>query len=1150
MFTERAQAAIDLAKEIAVRRTAGSGAAALEPGDLAAALSAGIPSADWLAELLSVDVQTLRQRYRLPMRRQRCEATLPMSAPFRRMLAEAKRFAEQIPLVEAHGVIGQSHLVAALAAALCDQAPSDPPKQLRQWVGIENQSGLAALDRRIRILRHELLTQVYGQDHAVHAFVEALFGIELVAAADHDRAKPPGLFVFAGPPGVGKTYLAELAAKSLERPFMRFDMSGFAQSYEVGPLVGTPPAYRGAQPGLLTQFVKDNPTAILLFDEIEKAHASAIHLFLQLLDAGRLQDRHTEETIAFRDCIVIFTTNAGRRLYETEGSTGVSLAHRDYHRTTILDALRGEIDPQTKAPFFPEAICSRMGTGHPILFRHLALPELVRVAGSELTRVASMLAQTYGQRFEFTDDIPTALVLREGGQADARVVKSRAERFLKEELFRVCGLVHESRLAATFADLQRISVELDAEMAEPLADELFKPETRPSVLLVATAGLETFLHNQITDIDWHVARSSLDAEAQLERYQPDLVLLDLTIPEQSYSLLGGVTQVDEPVRGKTELGFDHAPLTARTFAAGQRFLSRLRQRLPDLPVYLFTVREMGDEGGPRMDEEMLLACMRAGGARGHHQLSFAEIRGVTDDERIESAYQKFGEAVRLTTRQVRMEATGTKLGARRQALEFDIAPAMDAPAKTLRLRCRNFRLVQALRGDDTTAVLADVERPTLNLNDVFGAAAAKTALGFIRDWLREPKRYSMLGVAAPRGVLLTGPPGTGKTLLARALAGESECAFMSVAATSFVTAWQGSGPENIRDLFARARRYAPSIVFIDEIDAIGRRRSSHAGAGHGEEMALNALLTELDGFSRMGDRPVIVIAATNLPELLDPALLRRFARVIDVELPTRTERKQYLEAMLKRRPDTKVSAELIERLSAQGQGMSIRDLERILAEAAVMAIANDGVVDDSILSEAFEKIRFGEKKAGSDTLRTARHEAGHALVMSLTGQPPIYVTTVGRGAFGGYAAFEDRDERASSTLPELEDLLCQLLAGHQAERLFYGERDGFSTGPSSDLERATAIATAMVCDYGMAPEIGFVRIEKIAPAGSLPQAYQASVIRLLQEQGARAASLLRAHETTLGKIVETLSVEGRMTREELLGLLTPEEGDLARGGSA
>lgn len=589
MFTERAQAAIDLAKEISVTRAGRPSAAALELSDLATALSVLVPGTDWLAQQMNINVLELRLRFPSPTRRLRCEAELPMTPPFRLMLASAKMLAEQFPLIEAPGVIGQSHLVVALSAALSDQPSGDPPSQLAQWVGYENQFGLAALDRRIRTLRQALLSQVYGQDHAVHAFVEALFGIELVAAADHERTKPAGLFVFAGPPGVGKTYLAELAAKSLERPFMRFDMSGFAQSHEVGPLVGTPPAYRGAQPGLLTQFVKDNPTAMLLFDEIEKAHITAIHLFLQLLDAGRLQDRNTEETVTFRDCIILFTTNAGRRLYETEDGAGVSLAQREFHRATILDALRSELDPQTKAPFFPEAICSRMGTGHPILFRPLALPDLVRVAASELNRVAELLSQTYGLRFEFAEEVPTALVLREGGQADARVVKSRAERFLKEELFEVCGLVHENRLTATLADLRRITVELDAETCEPLVDELFRPANRPSVLLAATVGAETLLQNQLADIDWRVARSSSEAEAKLERLQPDLALVDLTIPERSTSIIGGVSDPIEPIRAKTELGFDRAPLTARTFAAGQRFLAWLRQRLPDLPVYLFAI---------------------------------------------------------------------------------------------------------------------------------------------------------------------------------------------------------------------------------------------------------------------------------------------------------------------------------------------------------------------------------------------------------------------------------------------------------------------------------------------------------------------------------------------------------------------------------
>jgi cell division protease FtsH len=361
-----------------------------------------------------------------------------------------------------------------------------------------------------------------------------------------------------------------------------------------------------------------------------------------------------------------------------------------------------------------------------------------------------------------------------------------------------------------------------------------------------------------------------------------------------------------------------------------------------------------------------------------------------------------------------------------------------------------------------------------------------------------------------------------------------------------VTVWQGSGPENVRRLFDRARRYAPAIVFIDEIDAIGRRRSGHAGGGHGEEMALNALLTEMDGFARSSDRPVIVIAATNLPELLDPALLRRFARVVEVELPTRSERRLFIEASLARRERHRVSLATVERLAAQGHGLSIADFERILAEAAVMAVTSEGMIDDAIIGEAFEKVRFGERKAAQDTLRTARHEAGHALIMCLTGAPPIYVTTVGRGAFGGYAAFEDR-EKTCATLPQLEDLLCQLLAGHEAERLFYGERDGCSTGPSSDLERATGIAEAMVCDYGMSPELGFVRTDRRRPlSDAFAHLCQTAVRRLLEQQAERAAKLLHAHRPTLTAIVEALEAEGRLTQEQVLACLTPEERACAR----
>jgi ATP-dependent Zn protease len=207
-----------------------------------------------------------------------------------------------------------------------------------------------------------------------------------------------------------------------------------------------------------------------------------------------------------------------------------------------------------------------------------------------------------------------------------------------------------------------------------------------------------------------------------------------------------------------------------------------------------------------------------------------------------------------------------------------------------------------------------------------------------------------------------------------------------------------------------------------------------------------------------------------------------------------------------------------------------------------MAATHATTIDDVILCEAFEKVRYGERKKATDARRTARHEAGHALVMCLTGDPPIYVTTVGRGAFGGYAATDDRHDRGSMTLPQLEDLICQLVAGREAERFFYGDRDGISTGPGSDLERATTVAEAMVCDYGMAEEIGFIRMDRNKPVPDVvADRCHAAAKSIIQKQAERAAALLSAHSATLSSIVGVLETEGRLTRDELFKLLAPEE---------
>ena len=280
---------------------------------------------------------------------------------------------------------------------------------------------LPELTSNIRKLRAKLLSTVQGQDHVVHAFAEGMFAAEVLAESDTSRKRPKAIFAFVGPPGVGKTFLAEQAAESLGLPFKRFDMSSYADHQTYMGLVGFEKSYSGAARGLLTEFVEKNPKCILLFDEIEKAHINTIQLFLQILDAGRLNDRYTGEAVNFRDTIIIFTSNAGKSLYE--GDTKQNAA--GIPRKTILGALETEKDPRTGEPFFPAAITSRLATGWPILFNHLSPHDLEKISARELRRVGDLFEKQYKIRTKVDDLTATALLFREGGTADARTLRAQ-----------------------------------------------------------------------------------------------------------------------------------------------------------------------------------------------------------------------------------------------------------------------------------------------------------------------------------------------------------------------------------------------------------------------------------------------------------------------------------------------------------------------------------------------------------------------------------------------------------------------------------------------------------------------------------------------------------------------------------------------------
>ena len=378
------------------------------------------------------------------------------------------------------------------------------------------------------------------------------------------------------------------------------------------------------------------------------------------------------------------------------------------------------------------------------------------------------------------------------------------------------------------------------------------------------------------------------------------------------------------------------------------------------------------------------------------------------------------------------------------------------------------------------AKVGSKEMPDVTFDDVAGEDEAVEELEEIREFLSEPEKFRAVGAKIPKGVLLYGPPGTGKTLLAKAVAGEAGVPFFSMAASEFVEMFVGVGASRVRDLFDQAKENAPAIIFVDEIDAVGRHRGSGTGGGHDErEQTLNQLLVEMDGFD--ANTNVILIAATNRPDVLDPALLRpgRFDRQVSVEAPDMAGRAAILKVHAKGKPMTRdVDLELV---AKRTPGFTGADLANVLNEAALLtARSNAQLIDNRALDEAIDRVIAGPQKRtrvmrDHEKRVTAYHEAGHALCAAAGAysDPVTKVTILPRGRALGYTQVMPQDDKYSTTRNELLDQLVYAMGGRAAEEIIF--RDP-TTGASNDIEKATATARKMVTDYGMTSAVGAVKL--------------------------------------------------------------------------
>jgi len=463
---------------------------------------------------------------------------------------------------------------------------------------------------------------------------------------------------------------------------------------------------------------------------------------------------------------------------------------------------------------------------------------------------------------------------------------------------------------------------------------------------------------------------------------------------------------------------------------------------------------------------------------------------------------------------------------------------------------------QALSFGKSRARLFSGDTPTVTFADVAGVEEAKQELLEVVEFLKEPEKFIALGARIPKGVLMVGPPGCGKTLMARAVAGEASVPFFSISGSEFVEMFVGVGASRVRDLFGQAKQNCPCIVFVDELDAVGRHRGAGLGGSHDErEQTLNQILVEMDGFDT--DTNVIVIAATNRPDILDPALLRpgRFDRRVILDRPDIRGRRAILDIHVRGKPLAKgVDLDVV---AKQTPGFTGADIENLVNEAAILAARrNKKAIGGEEMQEAIERVIAGPERKSrliNDEERNiiAHHEAGHVLVMKmLPNCDPVHkVSIISRGMALGYTMPLPEDDRYLMARSKFEDELAGLLGGRAAEELVFND---ITTGAANDLERATKLARKMVTEYGMSERLGpltFGRKEELVFLGreigeqrnyseEVAGAIDEEIRRFISEAHEKAKSILTQHKDTLVRLAKKLMEVETLEGEELQAVLS------------
>lgn len=984
-------------------------------------------------------------------------------------------------------------------------------------------------------LKDALESTVFGQDYAVKAFLDAY---KKACYFKNREGKPLAVYLLAGPPGTGKTLMAETAARALGMPYKRIDMSeyGGGSKDTVQGLVGFERTWGNSEPGLLTGFVDSHPDALLLFDEIEKASETVLKIFLQILEGARLTDKYTKRTVSFEKTILIFTTNAGRELYQDNYDENLSVLSGD----TVAAALRRDKS-------FPQELVSRFASNTIIMFNHVSRMYLSEIALSAMKRTLEGL----DRRAWLCSRLDLLLLLHEGAKLDARMAKSKAEDMISQALVEYMDF--ESAQETPGRD--PIGLRVPEEDAGSEAGRYLFPCADNPVYIRYISKQSSYSELGWRYLFWEELEDDYDETGELWEYYQEFRT------EYPWLKLACSRFYDDDIEEMEEKEFmdlherDHYDITVVD-------LGHRSEKSPGLP-----------EEDPRRNEFLQAILQNPG--RNHIYVAYD---GKLDEQLARGLFRQGVEGIlprHPDNRWIELASSYYVLRSLDQlSHEGKVLDYQTKVSKGL-IEFTNFSLRKAIvedaatRKKDQDLLVSDWECPRDRFSDVIGAENAVRELRQFIQYINKPEYYEMMGVDMPRGVLLYGPPGTGKTKLARAAAGESGVSFIAVSASDFAQKYIGDGEQKIRDLFAAAKRNSPAIIFIDEIDTIGKERTGSESASHTEKL-LNVLLTEMDGFASLRRKQVFVMAATNFDidgsksgkqVRIDPALVRRFPTQIYVDLPSRDERAAYIRMHLEKRAEKTDLIEaaqiagMAESLADQTVGQSLAIVENMLEYAWRQFVMKQDVLTkkekftEAMLLEAVQEMRFGERSAAPETA-TAYHEAAHAFMAWKMGETPAFLTIVSRGDFGGYVQKKESD-RSVHTEESLRSQIKISLAGRAGEMIFYkyyAENAGdaelmkkaVNTGAGSDLEHATWYAGQIVSGLGRTSD-SLARIPESQRTAEMNRELLEELNLLLKVEWDQTLQIVEKNRELVHRLALKAIDKTQLTQPQILDILEAED---------